>query len=459
MKVLIFGTGKTYRRFQHVFQDMEIVGFADNNPEVWGALVDGVSVIPPEKIPEKDFDFIFLASIYYEDIRRQLINMGIAPERIIDKEHRGFLEQVSQTEQYLFPVNEVIRTNHKRILMFSHILNLSGAPIVLSRLANVLKGMGYEITIVAEKNSALNHGVLLYQLLQEHISVILAADYNMLDVEKLAEEYDLYWVNTVLLGNIVKKLLPTRKNVFWWLHETEDIYNEYRGKLEFPIGSNLYVLSVGWMAKQSFEKYSQHKVFGNLMYGMPDIAEGPCIAKTNGQLTFCLIGEYSERKGQDILYQVIKKNADCWRDIAEFYFIGLFPEIKKREYETIDMIHVLGELSPQAVSEFYRQIDVLVSPSLSDPMPVVVTEAMQHKKVCLVTDRVGQSRYISPMKDGLVCSAGDEKDLEKKLCWLINNKEKLEEMGRESFEIYRKHFSMESFENNITELIELSTLR
>ena len=123
------------------------------------------------------------------------------------------------------------------------------------------------------------------------------------------------------------------------------------------------------------------------------------------------------------------------------------------------MIHVLGELSPQAVSEFYRQIDVLVSPSLSDPMPVVVTEAMQHKKVCLVTDRVGQSRYISPMKDGLVCSAGDEKDLEKKLCWLINNKEKLEEMGRESFEIYRKHFSMESFENNITELIELSTLR
>lgn len=453
MKVLVFGTGNTYRRFRHFFEHMEIAGFVDNNPAIWGTRIEGTIVIPPEKVPETEFDFIFLVSIYYESMRKQLVDMGIPAWKIMDKDHRGFLAHISQTEHYLFPQKKTHGKHGKRILMFSHVLNLSGAPVVLCRLASFLKKRGFEVTMVAEKNSALNHGPLLYMLLQEQISVIMVTDYHTLDVEYLALGYDLYWVNTVLLGNIVKQLLNMGKPIFWWLHETENIYNTYKENLVFPSGNNLYVLSGGWMAAESFEKYSGHKTFCNLMYGIPDLTDVRDCTAADERIKIGLVAEYSKRKGQDILFQVIRRNEHLWKNIAEFYFVGVFPEDKKLEYENISMVHVLGEMSPKELTEFYGKIDVLAAPSLYDPMPVVVTEAMQHKKACLVTDMVGQSRYICHKQNGMVCCAGDEKELEENLWWILANKDQLKNMGNRCFEIYQEYFSMESFENNVEKLL------
>ena len=90
MKVLVFGTGNTYRRFRHFFEHMEIAGFVDNNPAIWGTRIEGTIVIPPEKVPETEFDFIFLVSIYYESMRKQPGRLWI---RIIEDFWRTFPRQ------------------------------------------------------------------------------------------------------------------------------------------------------------------------------------------------------------------------------------------------------------------------------------------------------------------------------------------------------------------------------
>ncbi len=452
MKVYIFGTGKLYKRYMHLFESMDVLGFVDNNPDKWGLELNGRKIMSPSELQKVDFDYVFLLSIYYNDMRNQLLEMGVDKNKIIDKEHKGFFENLDVTEQFIFTDSKQSENNGKKVLMISHVLNLTGAPVVFCRLAKVLKDKGYEVTVVAEKDSSLNHGVLLYQLLQEHISVILVPDYNLFNVEDYTDKYDIFWVCTLVMYQIVERLQKLNKKVYWWLHETEDVYESLKNELVIPQSDNLYVLSGGWMAAESYKKYSGKSVYRDLLYGMPDICEKDNSVHNSHKIKFGLIAAYSTRKGQDILLRAIENNK--WKRLAEFYFVGSFPIEIQEEYKALENVYFLGEKEPPQLFRFYEEIDVLIAPSLHDPMPVVVTEAMQHKKMCIVSNRVGQSKYITPMVDGLICEPGSVKDLEEKINWVINNRVIVKGMGEKSYEIYMKDFSMESFQNNIDKLFE-----
>lgn len=452
MTVYIFGTGELYKRYKHLFENMDVLGLVDNNPEKWGMELDGRKVISPNELKGKEFDYIILASIHYEEMRDQLLGLGIDEKKVIDKEHKGFFECISIAEQYLFSDNH---EKGKKVLMFSHVLNLTGAPVVFCRLAKLLKKNGYNVTVVAEKHSGLKHGILLHELLRERISVIMVPDYELFDIEKYAIEYDFFWVCTVVMHKIVERLIKLNKNVYWWLHETDDYYKEMGKEIKFPHASNLFVLSGGWMAAEAYVKFSGYKVARNLEYGIPDFPKKIlAIKKKDSRICFGLFGIYCERKGQDVLYEAILQENNNWNEIAEFYFVGTMPETVTQKYEKVSNVHCIGEIVPEKLFDAYEQIDVLICPSRFDPMPVVVSEAMQHRKLCLVTDKVGQSRYITDCYDGLVCKAGDVGALVQKVNWILANKNLLDAMGSRSYAIYENHFSMDSFERNVFELLE-----
>lgn len=449
MKAVIFGTGDYYRRYKNAFLNMEIVCFIDNDSRKWGTFLDGHPIISPKEITNWQFDYIFLVSVHYQSMRKQALDLGIPECKIIDEKHLLFLEDLVATENYIFAENAQTKTEGKNILLISHALDLTGAPVVLCRLAHVLKRNGYNVTVYAQKNSKVKHGDLLFQLLQDRISVSLFTDLKSLSVEDIKCKFDLFWVNTILLYYVVGKLLPLGKKVYWWLHEADDFY-ELTGLVKYPQGDNLYVFSGGWMAGEAYEKYSGQKVTGNLMYGMPDCKIGEYKALGNNhKIYFGLIGVYSERKGQDILYSAILEYCQEWENDAEFLFVGVMPEEIKEKYEKVSNIRCIGEVSPEKLSELYESLDVLICASKFDPMPVVVSEAMQHKKTCLVTNKVGQSRYITEGRNGLVCEAGNKNELASKIKWALEHKDDLENIGINGYEIYKKYFSMDAFEKNI----------
>lgn len=82
-KCIIFGAGDRgrvmYRKFALTF---EVIAYTDNNSELWGKLVDGVPVIPPEELKPLAEDSgakIFICSkLQWEDIARQLDGMGLS---------------------------------------------------------------------------------------------------------------------------------------------------------------------------------------------------------------------------------------------------------------------------------------------------------------------------------------------------------------------------------------------
>ena len=102
----------------------------------------------------------------------------------------------------------------------------------------------------------------------------------------------------------------------------------------------------------------------------------------------------------------------------------------------------------------YEKIDVIVCPSRIDPMPVVVSEGMMHKKLCILSDRVGNAKYVEDGYNAFVCRAGSAESLAEKMSFIINNRGKLDEIRNQGYLVFKKYFAMDKFNNNVKELIK-----
>lgn len=452
IKLLVFGTGSIYRRYKHLLSNSEIVAYLDNDKSKWGRKIDNVEIMPPYSVLDLQYDYVVIMSVSYCEMRKQLLELGVAENKILDKENRGVFSDLFIVESYIFSDGKERRA---KVLVISHALDRTGAPIVTCRLAEILKRNGYDVTVMAEKNSNVSHQKLMDELLQKGISVILAAEYNDALIDYYQHEFDFFWVSTILLCDIVTKLVSGAKKVYWWLHEADDFYGNI-DKTQIPNASNLYVLPVGWMAHNAFVKAAEREVYENLFYGIPDLGERepqPHFEKNQG-VVFGIAAAYSERKGIDFLYNIIVQNVGRWKGKVQFLFAGVFPKEVHKKFEGCSCIQCLGELDSEEMRKFYELIDVLICPSKFDPMPVVVTEAMQHKKMCIVSDMVGQSKLISHMQNGLMFKSENGEELTNCIDWVIDNKEKITMMSDKAYSIYESNFSMKIFEKNILQILE-----
>lgn len=78
---VIFGIGKAGQELLKIFP-RPVKYIVDNNPDKWGTVYNGVEVYSPEKLLEEDKEdlHIFIASMYFGQIKNQLDNMGFREE-------------------------------------------------------------------------------------------------------------------------------------------------------------------------------------------------------------------------------------------------------------------------------------------------------------------------------------------------------------------------------------------
>lgn len=78
-RVAIFGASEGGRKIKPILElAHEVVVFADNSSSRFNTIVDGIPVVPPEAIKEYNVEYIFIGSMYVEEIFRQLIQLGLA---------------------------------------------------------------------------------------------------------------------------------------------------------------------------------------------------------------------------------------------------------------------------------------------------------------------------------------------------------------------------------------------
>lgn len=466
MKLLVFGTGEYYERFKKWIVDEEVVALLDNSPVKQNTVVDGVKVLSPEEGIKRDYEAIVIMSFYIKAMKKQLMELGVLEERIY---HFYDLRKLIQIEKNRQPVQyygiseqELQRDAGKRIGLLSTDMALGGTAIALFYMAKVLKKYGYSIVF-----ASMMDGPLKERLEEQGIPVI--TDPNL----QLATMRETEWLSgfRLILCNAINYFIFLSERdlnipTIWWLHDSSFFYDGIDKKILRQISrEKLTVFSVGPIPEKALRKIVPEWPVERLLYGTEEGAGSKDHVlksemrqwETQGKICFVTIGFIEERKGQDILLQAIRLLEPELRKQAVFYLVGqntsLFAMQIRKEAEQIPEIIITGPVGREEIDRMLRSAHVMICPSREDPMPTVAAEAMSYGVSCIVSDVTGTAEYIVDKQNGLIFKNGDAKMLEQKIKWCINNRDRLEEMGKDARQIYEKFFSMEVFEKNVTEIV------
>lgn len=103
-KIVIFGTGKAAQMTLATLEDnVEVIGFADNNQAKQGTIFNGKIVYSARNILDLTFDKVVICSDAYLDIRKQLLEYGLSVDKITDRNYyhlKRFLKRYDRSKEY-----------------------------------------------------------------------------------------------------------------------------------------------------------------------------------------------------------------------------------------------------------------------------------------------------------------------------------------------------------------------
>jgi hypothetical protein len=183
--------------------------------------------------------------------------------------------------------------NCKDILLISHDLTFSGAPLMLLSIAKILKELGYFVVVTSP-----HHGPLQKVYEQNDIPVIL--DELVLrqhpSFEKFAKNFDYIICNTIVCWPAVKQMHNITKNI-WWIHEGKGINQYFQDEqFMFTLRNAKNIVGISDYSISFIKPFNKHitKIFNYFDGTTAPVAK----AAGNQKLIFSLIGSIEPRKGQ-----------------------------------------------------------------------------------------------------------------------------------------------------------------
>lgn len=459
VKLIIFGTGLFYQnRKLEIPKDMDVLAFIDNNEETWGKTLDGKLIVSPNDLHGYNFDKILLMSIKDEEMKQQLLELHVEEEKIITWDR--FRREQAQGKLHFYNGCKLLNPKGK-VLIISTYLGYSGAPLTALYAARALQGNGYETVMCAQDGN--NEFIAEARLTGVH--VVLCPSIPYLGEAELfwMQQFDFVLVNTFVLLRCAC-LISNYRPTIWWIHECGEKYENFYSKTikEFSDCSaqiqtaQMDVIGVSKIARDNFNAYFPERLEHMLVYGIPDEGGGHEQEKTDKEkFIFAVIGVIIKRKGQQEFLEAAKRFGK--RDI-EFWIIGNNVGDQYGD-DTLEMAHhydnvkVLGELPRHEMNLAYKEIDVVVCPSLEETMSITLTEGMMHGKICITTDKTGMADYIVHGRNGLICEAGNVESLYSCMKWVLDNTDKLNGMRLEARKTYEKYFTLDQFADRLEEVL------
>lgn len=123
------------------------------------------------------------------------------------------------------------------------------------------------------------------------------------------------------------------------------------------------------------------------------------------------------------------------------------------KYDLQKHVYYLGSKRGIEKEKAFINADLFVFPTYNDCFPLVLLEAMQHGLPCISTNEGGIPDIIDNDKTGYVIEKKDSTALAEKINVLLNNENLRAEMGRRGQEKYLKLFTLQSFEERFTAIL------
>lgn len=356
-----------------------------------------------------------------------------------------------------------IEENGKRILMVSHDSLLGGATIAFQYAGRALKKKGYYVVWLFE-----NEGAMLEELERDGIGYIVDPSFRGSDRWlNYADNFDLIVCSTMLLCPQVEKLKDMDKKVIWWVHEARDYYvpEIIRAFTEENI-QNLHVWCGGTFAQNTFRQHFPEIPTEVMIYGVPDYAGSESEYSENAidnpmdKMIFLSIGTIETRKGQDVLAEAIQKLKPEVREQCLFVFLGkavqenVYAKVQEAAEKYPESVTLREPVNRNTLMQMYHQGDVVLCTSREDPMPVFMTECMMQSKVAICSENTGTAGILRDGYDGFIYHNNSVDELAEKIAYVFENRDKLQQIGKNARKTYEDNFSMEVFEEKLQTRVE-----
>lgn len=362
-----------------------------------------------------------------------------------------------------FHVDSIKETGKKRVLVFTHELSLTGAPLVLVQAVAVLQKLDYDILVVSPED-----GPLRETYCNMNVPLMIEPQlYENFEYIRVAYDFDFVIANTIVVWPIVEALGQTDIPVLWWVHDSNMGYENYlRYVLPEKINANIHLYCVSDYAQRVIKKYRPEYESKIWLYGLEDFSkdikghyERSYWKLPDDKIVFTNIGQIISRKGQDVLLEAIRLLPEDKLKECVFVFIGsvidreLYNKIENLMYKYPENIRYIERMPHEEIEAFLGVVDCVVCSSTDDPLPTFITEGLVMSRICICSRNTGFNSIISSGQNGYLFESGNVNELYEAISNIIREKGSLVDMQRSARKLYENTFTCDIFEQNMQSII------
>lgn len=181
----------------------------------------------------------------------------------------------------------------------------------------------------------------------------------------------------------------------------------------------------------------------------------------DGTVRLLCVGRYMECKKQLVQLEVLKRLIPKYP--VHLTFAGEVVSSDQKTYfkQVIDYVEqnnlqndvtILTNLPHEKVYDEYRKADLFLLPS-SEVTSVSQLEAMSCALPVICSNLDGKASYIREGVNGLLVEPGNADDLQEKIEYFLNHREKIEEMGRTNYQTVAETYSFRNYYKQIREIM------
>ena len=369
-----------------------------------------------------------------------------------DKEATGFDEDHSISES--LPVSRSPRLPVSRstahVLLTSHELSMSGAPLLLFALARHLTAHGYRVTIASSEHGPLEQAIRAAGI---ELVVLPGLYVDGPQAYRLACAADLVLANTITAMRVVHAARAAGTACLWWVHESA--YGQSVADT-MPIAASAFAAADGLVfpTRACAALYTAH--LGGappvpIYYGIapPPQVAAPPIARA-GRLAVVAIASIEPRKGQDVLLKALAALSPATRERIDLYLVGKvvdwpFYQWLSAEATALGNIFFSGEIGHSAALGYLQAADIFVLPSRDEVLPISLLEALACAKPIIVSAVGGVPETIVDGRDALCFASEDYTALAAQLERLADDPALREGLGQAARTCYERQFTLARF--------------